>query len=167
MALTAEEIIRLLRLEPLSHEGGFFAENYRSGHLLAPSALPSPLGESRHLCTAIYYLLTPEANSRLHRLKGDEVYHFYMGDAVELLTLPPGGTGEVHLLGTDLSAGQRPQVVVPGGVWQGSRLLKGGRLALMGTTMAPGFDFGDWEAGDGATLAYAYSAFADLIRALG
>ena len=166
MTLTAEEIIRLLRLEPLSHEGGFFAENYRSGLLLPPPVLPHACGEPRHLCTAIYYLLTPETSSRIHRLKGDEVYHFYLGDPVELLTLSPGGPGEVRHLGVHLAEGQRPQMVVPGGVWQGSRLQPGGRVALMGTTMAPGFDFGDWEAGDGATLAYAYPAFADLIRAL-
>ena len=166
MALTADEIIRLLHLKPLAGEGGFFAETYRSGRLLPPSALPFPSGESRHLCTAIYYMLTPETNSRLHRLKGDEIYHYYLGDPVELLMLPPDGPGEVHLLGTDLAAGQRPQAVVPGGVWQGSRLRPGGRVALLGTTMAPGFDFADWEAGDGAALASAFPDHADLIRAL-
>lgn len=166
MTLTADQVKRLLHLEPLPGEGGFYAETYRSGHLLPPSALPFPSGEPRHLCTAIYYLLTPETSSRLHRLKGDEVYHFYLGDPVELLMLPPGGSGEVYLLGSDLAAGQRPQALVPGGVWQGSRLQEGGRFALMGTTMAPGFEFGDFETGDGSTLAAAFPAHADLIRTL-
>jgi predicted cupin superfamily sugar epimerase len=147
--MTAAELIALLDLAPLPAEGGFYRETYRSAH-----------------STAIYYLLTPECHSRLHRLTGDEVYHFYLGDPVEMLLLSPTGDGEVVLLGPDLVAGQRVQVVVPGGVWQGSRLLPGGAWALLGTTMAPPFQFADFTMGDAASLAIRYPAFADRIRNL-
>ncbi len=111
--------------------------------------------------------MTPDSFSALHRLAGDELFHFYLGEPVEMLQLDPrAGDGRVVLLGTDLAAGQRPQVVVPRGVWQGSRLRPGGALALLGTTMAPGFDFADYEDADTAALAAAFPAFAEQIRRL-
>ena len=85
-------------------------------------------------------MLTPDTFSAMHRLKGDEVFHFYLGDPVEMLLLKPDGRAEAVLLGQDLSAGMRVQHAVAGGTWQGSRLAPGGKYALMGTTMAPGFD---------------------------
>jgi len=115
--------------------------------------------------TAIWYLLTPDTCSALHRLPADEVYHFYLGDPVELLLLNPEG-GEVVTVGPDLRSGQRPQVVVPAGTWQGSALAAGGAFALMGTTMAPGFDFSDYEAADRDVLSRAYPAFAERILRL-
>ncbi len=96
-------------------------------------------------------LLPVEADtfSEMHRLKSDEVFHFYMGDAVEMLRLYPGGRGERVVIGTDLAAGQRPQVVVEKNIWQGSRLVRGGSWALMGCSVSPGFEFEDYEAGCG------------------
>jgi uncharacterized protein len=94
------------------------------------------------------------------------VFHFYLGDPVEMLQLLPGGDGRVHLLGTNLAAGMRPQVLVPGDVWQGTRLFPGGGLALLGTTVAPGFDLADYEPGERAALLAAYPAFAERIIAL-
>ena len=165
-ALTPESIKELLGLRPLDMEGGFFAETYRSPERL-PSGLLSPgSGGERSLATAIYYLLTPDSCSRLHRLRSDEIYHFYLGDQVELLQLGPNGKGKVVRLGSDLLEGMCPQVVVPQGVWQGSRLCAGGTFALLGTTMAWGFDVADFEAGDRQFLMQAYPAFADLIKAL-
>lgn len=154
--MTAREIIDLLDLQPLPREGGFYHETYRS-------ALHLPGGKSAS--TAIYYLLTPESCSALHRLPADEVYHFYQGDPVELLLLGPG-VGEVVTLGPDLASGQRPQFVVPTGTWQGSLLAAGGAFALMGTTMAPGFDFSDYEPADRDALTGAYPAFAERIARL-
>jgi predicted cupin superfamily sugar epimerase len=116
--------------------------------------------------TAIYYLLTPYTFSAMHRVPGDEIFHFYQGDAVEMLQLPPDGEGKVVVLGNDLLAGMRPQVVVPGGVWQGSRLVAGGRFALLGTTMSPGFDYSDYEAGRRADLAGRFPQFAQFIEQL-
>jgi predicted cupin superfamily sugar epimerase len=121
---------------------------------------------TRSAGTAIYYLLTPDTFSALHRLSTDEIFHFYLGDPVEMLHLLPDGSGRVVLLGNDLYVGDRPQIVVPGGTWQGSRLVSGGRFALMGTTMAPGFDFEDYEHGDGNALTERYPAFAEHIARL-
>lgn len=163
---TAEKIIRLLDLVPLHMEGGFFRECYRSDISLPPGALPAGYAGERSAASTIYYLLTPEAFSAIHRLRTDEIFHFHLGDPVEMLLLHPDGTGETRIIGGRLADGMRPQVVVPGGVWQGSRLLEGGRFALMGATMAPGFDPADFEAGDRASLIQAYPAFRESIEAL-
>jgi hypothetical protein len=163
--LTLEQIKRLLKLEPLAPEGGFFAETYRTRETLAAGALPA-LGASRPLATAIYYLLEPGTFSALHRLRSDEVYHFYLGDPVEMLLLESDGRGRVLRLGSDLVAGLRPQAMVPAGVWQGSRLVSDGQWALLGTTMAPGYDDADFELGSRAELAARWPAFRELIGAL-
>lgn len=156
-----EDLIWQLDLRPHPVEGGWFAETYRSGET---TRLEN--GELRSMATAIYYLLTPDTISALHRLRGDEIFHFYTGDPVEMLQLAPDGSGRVVTLGTDFDAGMRPQAVVPAGVWQGSRLASGGRYALLGTTMAPGFDPADYEHGQAAHLLAAYPAFAEMIRDL-
>jgi uncharacterized protein len=164
--VNADAIKRLLGLEPLPLEGGYYVQTYRSDVALPASALPEPYEGSRRISTAIYYLLTPDTFSALHRLAGDEVYHFYLGDPVELLVLRPDGGGEVVRLGQDLEAGMRVQTVVSGGCWQGSRLAAGGDCALLGTTMAPGFDWQDFEAGDGDGLCSEYPDFEREIRRL-
>src|SRR6185369_1787456 len=115
---------------------------------------------------AIYYLLTPDTFSALHRLPADELFHFYSGDPVEMLQLAPDGSGRVVLIGNDLEAGQRPQVVVPRGTWQGCRLLAGGKVALLGTTVAPGFEFSHYEGGVRMELSAGYPDFSELITAL-
>jgi predicted cupin superfamily sugar epimerase len=166
--LTAQELVKLLRLQPLPIEGGYFVETYRSPLKLPPELLGSAYGAVRSVATAIYFLLTTETCSRLHRLKGPEVYHFYLGDPVEMLLLKPDGTVDTPVLGTDLSSGTRPQLVVPGGVWQGARVRPCGEFgyALMGTTMSPGFSFDDFERGDEQTLTSHYPKHAEAIRRL-
>ncbi len=163
--MTAEEIISLLRLMP-HPEGGFFAETYRSTGLIARDNLPSRYGGDRSFGTAIYYLLTPGTFSSMHRLAGDEIFHHYLGDPVEMLHLFPDGRGKIALLGADLASGMVPQAVVPAGVWQGARLVPGGTYALLGTTVAPGFDFDDFETGDRTDLVERYPSMAGLITAL-
>lgn len=165
MSLTAEQVIALLDLKPHPLEGGFYRETYRSDDLLPAAALPRH-GRDKSAGTAIYYLLTPGTFSALHRLPTDEVFHFYLGDPVHMLQLPPDGLGRVLTLGPDLLAGQSPQVVVPRGVWQGSVLAPDGAFALLGATMAPAFDFADYEAGSREPLSAQHPAFADLIRRL-
>src|SRR5262249_10991645 len=120
----------------------------------------------KSMCTAMYYLLTPDTFSALHRLPTDEVYHFYLGDPVRLLQLFPEGGGREVILGNDLAAGQQPQVVVPRKVWHGSFLEEGGQVALLGTTMAPGFDFDDYQPGVRALLQLRYPSFKNLIEKL-
>src|SRR5207249_3960045 len=95
----------------------------------------------RSVSTAIYYLLTPGTFSALHRLKSDEIFHFYAGSPVKMLQLHEDGRGEEIILGSDVLAGQQPQVLVRRGVWQGSYLLPGGEFALLGCTVAPGFEY--------------------------
>ena len=165
-AITANEIITLLDLKPLPIEGGFYAETYRSEQLL-PAGVGADTSESpRHLSTAIYYLLTPDTFSALHRLPGPEIYHFYLGDPVELVVLHPDGRVEGLVLGTELRRGMRPQVVVPGGTWQGSSLREDGAFALLGTTMSPGYHPDDFEIGDRRSLEALYPEASDLIRRL-
>jgi len=167
-ALTADRIIELLGLVPLPEEGGLFRQTYRSAEHVPTSALPPRYGAPRRFATAIYYLLTddPDSFSALHRLKTDEVYHFYLGDPVEMLLLHPDRGSERVILGQDLAAGQRVQLVVPAGTWQGSRLIAGGSYALLGTTMAPGYEQGDFELGSREALLRDHPDQAELIRGL-
>lgn len=125
---TADEIIAALDLKPLAGEGGFFR---RSWTLSSESGPPK--------ATAIFYLMTPESFSALHRLYADEVFHFYLGDPCEQFVIDERGEATTTLLGHDLLDGQQVQSAVPRGLWQGTRLLEGGEWALLGTTMTPGF----------------------------
>lgn len=157
---SAEEVIRRLGLAPLPREGGFFAETWRS------EARIQGAGGERSLATTILYLLTPESRSAMHRLKGDEVWHFHLGDPVQMVLLHPDGSGECVNLGPDLARGMRVQRAVPAGTWQGARLRPGGRWALLGTTAAPGFDPADFEPGDADALAARWPELAGRILAL-
>src|SRR5262245_18531892 len=164
--LTADEIIERLQLVPHPCEGGFFRQTYRSHLTIPASALPKDYSGERAVSTAIYYLLTPGTFSEIHRLPTDEVFHFYLGDPVEMLQLHPDGTGEVVRIGNNLAAAELPQVLAPGNVWQGSRLIAGGQLALLGTTVAPGFEYADYTSGQRDELIDLYPAFAEMIAAL-
>jgi predicted cupin superfamily sugar epimerase len=163
--MTAETVIELLGMKPLLFEGGYFAETYRTG-VLAREFVPWSPEDQRSLKTAIYYLLTPDTMSAMHLLPGDEVFHHYLGDPVQQLQLFPDGTGQMVTIGSNLLAGERPQVVVPGGVWQGA-ILKSGRygFALMGTTMAPGFDHRDFQLGNLSELCQRYPEWKTEISA--
>lgn len=154
---TAESLIEALDLTPLEPEGGWYRETWRSRETLATGR---PAG------TAILYLLTPDTFSALHRLDADEVYHFHAGDSVTQVHLSPDGSSTVLTLGIDLGAGHRPQSVVAAGTWQGSFLSEGGRYALLGTTMSPGFAPEGYEAGDRRALSDQFEDARDLILRL-
>lgn len=162
--LTPEFLIRHLSLTPHPEEGGYFRETWRSGETVsnAPVRYIGP----RNFGTAIYYLLTPDTRSALHRLASDEVFHFYLGDAVEMLNLLPDGTAARIVLGPDIAAGQCVQHIVPQGVWQGARLQPGGRFALLGCTVAPGFDYADYEHARRSELLSGWPAATDFITLL-
>ena len=164
--MTADEIKRLLKLEPHPCEGGWFVQTWRAEETIARNALPERYPAARAAGTCIYYLLEPWAFSEMHRLASDEIFHFYLGDPVEMLQLAPDGSARTVFLGPDLAAGQHPQLVVAKHVWQGSRLAPGGRLALLGCTVSPGFDYADYEAGRAEPLTRAYPEYAELIRQL-
>jgi len=164
----AKEIIAALGLQPHPIEGGFFRETYRSAGVIPAESLPPGYASraGRSIGTAIYYLLTADSFSELHRLPTEEVFHFYLGGPVRMLQLAFGGGASEVVLGPDLVAGHRPQVVVPAGVWQGSRLEPGFDFALLGATMAPGFDYADYEQGRRAALIELYPDYAERIRQL-
>ena len=162
---SAQELIARLNLQPHPKEGGYFRETYRAAHSLPAAALPPEYGSPRSVSTAIYYLLKPGTFSALHRLRSDEIFHFYLGDPVRMLQLEPGGTGRTIVLGPRIVQGQQVQVVVPAGTWQGSILEPGGEFALLGCTVAPGFDYSDYEEGT-RDLARQYPDFAAMIQAL-
>lgn len=159
--LTAEQLIAHLGLQPLPIEGGYFRQTWRS-----PDVVTVPRFQSAKSCgTTIYYLLTPDTFSALHRLPTDEVYHFYLGDPVRLLLLGDSGVREV-VLGPDIFGGQQVQFTVPRGVWQGSRLDGEGKFALLGTTMSPGYDQADYEHGSREKLTREFPSAARLIARL-
>ena len=164
--LTMDQIISLLNLEQHPMEGGYFVETYRSDHQIAKDSLPAYYKGPRALATAIYYLLTPDSFSVLHRLQTDEIFHHYIGDPVNMLQLWPDGSGQMVMLGNDILNGMRPQIMVPKGVWQGAKLSPGGKFALLGTTMSPGFDYTDYETGNKDILVASYPEFRDLIADL-
>jgi predicted cupin superfamily sugar epimerase len=164
--LRADQIISLLNLKPHPEEEGYFVETYRSLETIPESALTSRYKGNRTFATAIYYLLTPRVFSPIHRLQSDEIFHFYLGDPVEMLQLWPDGSGKILLLGSDILNGMQPQVVVPRGIWQGARLLKDGNFALIGTTVSPGFEFMDYESGHSEELTKSYPNYREWITAL-
>ncbi|MEQ1946021.1 MAG: cupin domain-containing protein [Bryobacteraceae bacterium] len=164
--MTAEEIKALLHLVPLELEGGYFSETYRAAGTIPQSALPSSYSGARNYSTAIYFLLTPDTFSAMHRLPSDEIFHFYMGDPVEMFQILPDGSAKIMILGNDLRNGQSPQIVVPGDHWQGARLADGGQWALLGTTVAPGFDYADYEHGVRAKLVAEFPQHAKILAAL-
>jgi hypothetical protein len=158
--MTPAEIKALLNLAPHPVEGGFFRRTYTSAGTVE---LPRGL---RAQGTAIYYLLEAGTFSEMHVLESDEIFHFYLGDPVEMLQLYPDGGSAIVTLGPDLAAGQHMQVVVPAGVWQGTRLLGDGKVALLGCTVTPGFDFADYRNEGYAELAARWPVQAERIRAL-
>ncbi len=146
------DIIETLGLFENEQEGGYLSPTYEADLAVPDNILPGfeLSGDARKVCNAIYYYLGADDVSVMHRVKGDMLYHFYRGDAVELFLLDCRGGScrpETFTLGIVLEAGQRPVKKIPGGVWLGSRIAPGGTEALMGVTMAPGFHPADYEIG--------------------
>lgn len=137
-----EKIIKKLKLEPLKPEGGMFVETYRSQDFVEIN------GNRKQLSTAIYYLLRKGQICKPHRLKSDEIWHFYYGDPVNIYLLNGKNKLEKIILGKNLLKGEKPQIVIPKMVWQAAELKKGGNFALLGTTVSPAFDFEDLEMAD-------------------
>lgn len=158
--MTAEEIKKLLKLEPHPIEGGWFRRTYT-----ASGSIELPRGV-RAQSTAIYYLLEPGTFSEMHVLQSDEIFHFYLGDPVEMLQLFPDGGSAVVTLGPYLMAGEQLQLVVPAGVWQGTRLIGNGKVALLGCTVTPGFDYADYRNAPAAELIAKWPNEAGRVRAL-
>ena len=158
--MTAEEIIALLQLEAHPIEGGYFRRTYTS-------TLSVELDRgTRAAGTAIYYLLEPGTFSEMHVLTSDELFHFYLGDPVEMLQLWPDGSSRIVILGSDLAAGQQVQHLVPAGVWQGTRLIGDGKVALLGCSVVPGFDFADYTNASCTELVEKWPEHAERLKLL-
>ena len=165
--MNAEDVKRLLGLRPHPREGGWYVRAYEAAEFVAAEGFQDGRYDSaRRTSTAIYYLLEPDTFSEMHALRSDEIFHFYAGDAVEMLQLLADGSSKRVVIGSDLANGQLPQVVVPRDVWQGSRLVEGGTWALLGCTVSPGFEFEDYAEGERAALLKGWPDAGDLIAAL-
>lgn len=158
--MNAQYYIKSLHLQP-HPEGGYFAETYRSAESIQKGALPDRFGGTRSFGTAIYFLLESHHFSAFHRIQADEIWHFYAGGPLEVFVINPDATLTVVRLGNDLAKGEVFQAVVPAGCWFGSKPVAnsaapGADFSLVGCTVAPGFDFADFEMGNRATLLAEY-----------
>lgn len=162
---TADELIDRLHLQR-HPEGGYFREMYRSPVTIPESALPPGAAGARAAGTAIYFLLREGEKSRLHRLRFDEVWHYYLGGPLRLVAISPDGVAEHFTLGQDLGAGQELQRVVPAGRWFGAYPLPGAPYSLVGCTVAPGFAFEDFTLGSREELIRCYPHLRELIAGL-
>ena len=153
------EIVGRLGVAP-HPERGYFVETHRATVAVTAATHQGP----RAAATAIYFLVTADAPATyLHRLLSDEVFHLYEGGPLDILRLHPDGAADVARLGRDLAAGERPQVVIPAGAWFGTELAPGAPYCLVGCTVAPGFEFADFELAAGPELAARYPSVADRI----
>lgn len=139
--MTAKEAIDTLQLQP-HPEGGFYKETYRS-----TQSIIAPNGTQRNMGTAIYYLLENEDRSHFHRIASDEIWFFHEGQPLEIICIMDGRI-DIILLGTDLANSETPQAVIPANTWFGARVKDGAGHALVSCTVAPGFDFADFEMAD-------------------
>ncbi|MBS1600128.1 MAG: cupin domain-containing protein [Bacteroidetes bacterium] len=147
-------------------EGGYFKEYYRSDLLVPQQSLPSSFKGDRSASTSIYFLLERNQFSALHRIAADELWHFYAGDCLIIFELLSDGGIQEHRLGNDPEKGEELQVVIRAGNWFGSMLDNGGEYALVGCTVAPGFDFADFELAERTSLIQQYPQHSDVIRSL-
>ena len=165
---SASELIERYNMRQLPGEGGYYVETYRSDETIPHDVLPGRYCGDRSHSTCILFLLTKGLVSALHRVKSDEIYHFYACSPLRTLLLYPDGTSELVTVSNDLQARHCPQLVIPRGTWQGSFLAEpDSEFALLGCTVSPGFEFEDFEIPDNpAELIKQYPDRAELIRKL-
>jgi predicted cupin superfamily sugar epimerase len=163
MAKTAQYWINKINL--IAHpEGGYYCETYRSQLSIAKEALPPEFTGSRLVSTAIYFLLEGENFSAFHRLRSDEIWHFYAGGTIAVHVIDPDGSYSKIQLGSDPQAGEVFQAVVKAGSWFASQVRDPKSFALAGCTVAPGFDFADFELGSRSELVKLYPQHRKLIE---
>jgi hypothetical protein len=152
-------------LDLLPHpEGGFYKEMYRSEKVIPANMMEEGLKGSRSLSTGIYFLITKGNFSAFHRIKSDEIWHFYYGDPLVVHVIERNGAYHKLSIGLDLELGQTPQAVVPAGAWFASE--SSGDYSLVGCTVSPGFDFEDFELAKKGHLLNKFPECADQIRRL-
>ena len=145
-------------------EGGWYKEVYRSALVFNKEQLPSAFESERNACTHIYFLLEKNEFSAFHKIKSDELWHFYAGDPFIIYEIGENGKMEEHLLGSNIEKGQSLFSVIKAGNWFASKLADGGEYGLTGCTVAPGFDFDDFEMAKRDSLLQAYPQHAELIN---
>jgi predicted cupin superfamily sugar epimerase len=162
---TAHEWIQTLQL--VQHpEGGWYREVYRSPDSIPGQALPARFGADRRYATSIYFLLQHGDFSAFHRIRQDEMWHFYDGDPLRLHAISPSGDHHTIVLGRNLELGQQLTAVVPAGWWFGAEVADSGSFCLVGCTVAPGFEFEDLEIADRQELLDQYAHLAAVIHRL-
>jgi predicted cupin superfamily sugar epimerase len=154
--MTAPDIIEQLQLQP-HPEGGFYKETYRAGF-----SISSPDNKQRNISTAIYYLLQDADKSHFHRIKSDECWFFHEGQPLEILTIQDGQLVTITL-GKNLHEGETLQAVIPAGIWFAARVKSGTGFGLVSCTVAPGFDFADFEMAERAHLSSSYPGLTEII----
>jgi len=160
-----QEYIRRLNL--ISHpEGGYYASTYRSSEVVSEKCLPERFSGGRVFSTAIYFLLEGFQYSAFHRIKSDELWHFYEGCALNIYVIHPSGEGEVLRLGSDINNGESFQRLVPAGCWFASRPVLRNGYSLAGCTVSPGFDFADFEMAKKSVLLSEFPQYANWINEL-
>lgn len=147
-------------------EGGYYKENYRSRELISESALPKRFNDERCFGTAIYFLLDKNNFSAFHKIKSDELWHFYAGHTLEVIEITELGELKITPIGNDLKAGEVFQYMVPANTWFGSRVKAGGEYSLVGCTVSPGFDFADFEMVSKDTLQNSFPQHKSIIAEL-
>lgn len=164
-SITAEELVRLYDLQP-HPEGGYYRETYRAKGSIPKGALPKIFKGDRNYSTAIYFLLPEGAVSKIHRIAADELWHFYLGDPLTVASIYPDGRMETVTLGQNVKAEEQVQYMVPAGCWFGAYPHPGSRFSFVGCTVAPGFDFADFEMGNRATLLQQFPHAKEIIERL-
>lgn len=142
--MTVETLVKELDLLP-HPEGGYYKETYRSEGKVAQTCLPSDFKGARNMATAIYFLIDKGNFSALHKIKSDETWHFYYGDALEVIEINEQGILTITQLGTNILEGETFQYTVKANTWFGSRVSENGSFSLVGCTVYPGFDFNDFK----------------------
>lgn len=160
-----QDLIHLFELMP-HPEGGFFKETYRAEENISQSALPERFSGNRSFSTAIFYLLGQGDRSRLHRIQADEVWHFYLGGPLVVAGIDLKGEPFEITLGQDVNAGQQLQCTVYAGQWFGAFPAPGTEFSFVGCTVAPGFDFADFELGNQQQLLADYPQAQAIIQRL-
>lgn len=163
--LSAKQLIQHYNLQP-HPEGGFYAETYRSAEVIEQNGLPERFSGSRAFSTAIYFLLQAGDFSAFHKIKSDECWHFYAGDPLLIHLMNPHGQLSVVSLGNKPSNGEHFQFVVPAGYWFASEPAPNSKFSFVGCTVAPGFDFADFEMGQQAKLMLSYPQHASIFQRL-
>ena len=163
--LTSHQLIQQYGLRP-HPEGGWYKETYKSSEYIPAAALPERFGDSRAFSTAIYFLLQQNEFSAFHRIKSDECWHFYAGDALVIYVIKQDRKLDIISLGNDILNGQLFQYTVPANCWFASKPAAGSNWCFVGCTVAPGFDFTDFELADASTLSDIYPDHKSIILQL-